>query len=204
MILTIFTAFHVILSLVGIVSGFVVVFGLLGSRRLDDALSLDYCSHQRYRSLIPISWLHSGLSSRNCVSDPFGDSDSRTLSSSPRGRLGADLRDRLRDCALSERVCSDCAALPESSRSEIDCSDTVRAAIPIRPACCALILRWTGNSRLHEVPRRAGDSVAADAIAADGLIAQTHDVIMVPPIGEKESANSGRRRAHGAGKTSIA
>jgi len=35
MILTIFTAFHVILSLVGIVSGFVVVFGLLGSRRLD-------------------------------------------------------------------------------------------------------------------------------------------------------------------------
>jgi len=35
MILSIFTAFHVILSLVGIGSGFVVVFGLLNSRRLD-------------------------------------------------------------------------------------------------------------------------------------------------------------------------
>jgi hypothetical protein len=32
---TIFTAFHVILSLAGIASGFVVVFGLLSSRRLD-------------------------------------------------------------------------------------------------------------------------------------------------------------------------
>jgi hypothetical protein len=35
MILTIFTAFHVILSLVGIGSGFVVVLGFLSSRRLD-------------------------------------------------------------------------------------------------------------------------------------------------------------------------
>jgi len=35
MILTIFTAFHVILSLVGIAAGFVVVFGLLNSRRSD-------------------------------------------------------------------------------------------------------------------------------------------------------------------------
>jgi len=35
MILTIFTAFHVILSLIGIGSGFVVVLGLLNSRRLD-------------------------------------------------------------------------------------------------------------------------------------------------------------------------
>jgi hypothetical protein len=35
MILSAFTIFHVILSLVGIVSGFVVVFGLLGSKRLD-------------------------------------------------------------------------------------------------------------------------------------------------------------------------
>jgi hypothetical protein len=35
MILTAFTVFHVILSLVGIGSGFVVVFGLLGSKRLE-------------------------------------------------------------------------------------------------------------------------------------------------------------------------
>jgi len=35
MILTIFTAFHVILSLIGIGSGFVVVLGLLNSKRLD-------------------------------------------------------------------------------------------------------------------------------------------------------------------------
>ena len=35
MILTIFTAFHVILSLIGIGSGFVLVLGLLNSRRLD-------------------------------------------------------------------------------------------------------------------------------------------------------------------------
>jgi hypothetical protein len=35
MILTIFTLFHVALSLVGIGSGFVVVFGLLASKRLD-------------------------------------------------------------------------------------------------------------------------------------------------------------------------
>ena len=35
MILTILTVFHVVLSLVGIGSGFVVVFGLLVSRRLD-------------------------------------------------------------------------------------------------------------------------------------------------------------------------
>src|SRR5579864_4186566 len=35
MILTAFTFFHVALSLVGIVSGFVVVFGLLVSKRLD-------------------------------------------------------------------------------------------------------------------------------------------------------------------------
>ena len=33
--LEVFTLFHVILSLVGIVSGFVVVFGLIGSKRLD-------------------------------------------------------------------------------------------------------------------------------------------------------------------------
>jgi hypothetical protein len=35
MILDAFTIFHVVLSLVGIVSGFVVVFGLLASKRLD-------------------------------------------------------------------------------------------------------------------------------------------------------------------------
>jgi hypothetical protein len=35
MILSAFTAFHVVLSLIGIVSGFVVVYGLLVSKRLD-------------------------------------------------------------------------------------------------------------------------------------------------------------------------
>jgi hypothetical protein len=35
MILTAFTFFHVVISLIGIVSGFVVVFGLLASKRLD-------------------------------------------------------------------------------------------------------------------------------------------------------------------------
>jgi hypothetical protein len=35
MILSAFTFFHVVLSLIGIISGFVVVYGLLASRRLD-------------------------------------------------------------------------------------------------------------------------------------------------------------------------
>ena len=95
MILQIYTMVHVLISLLGIFTGLIVLFGMLAGKRLDGWTKLvsdnDPC-HERDRLLLSVSWFHPGHWRRHNFAAGAGSCDLRALPASTRRSLALDLR----------------------------------------------------------------------------------------------------------------
>ena len=130
MILHVYTIIHTLISLVGIFTGTVVLFGLLQtSRWLDQMVPDHYRAGERYRLLLSVRWFHACSWSRDHIVVGIGSCNLRALPASARGRLALDLRRHGCDCALSQRVCRGRPGFPESAGFTCDGTHADRAAI---------------------------------------------------------------------------
>ena len=132
MILTIYTAVHVIISLLGIFSGFVVLFGLFAGKRLDGWTKFFLATTVAtsvtgfffpVHHFMPSHGV--GILSLLVLAVAIYARYARHLG----GCLAQDLRDRRCLCTLPECLRRDRAILPENTRAQSDGSDAIRAAI---------------------------------------------------------------------------
>jgi hypothetical protein len=140
-----FTAVHVAFSLIGIVSGFVVTYGLLNSKRLD-----------RWTALFLVTTVATSVTGFGFPFDHLLPSHKLgiislavlavailALRDAPHGCLALDLRGRRRHGSLFEFLRLDRAVLHESPGTDGYGSDADRAAIPggaarsFGASCCA-------------------------------------------------------------------
>ena len=129
--MTTFTIVHVVLSLIGIFSGFVVVFGLLTAKRLDG-----------WTALFLMSTVATSVTGFLFPFDRFLPSHAVgilslivlavALRASPGWRLAVCLRGHRCNSPLSQCLRLDCAAFSESAGPESDRSDAIRVTIRAR------------------------------------------------------------------------
>src|SRR6266487_2264629 len=132
MILHIYTIIHTLISLVGIFTGFVVLFGLLAGKRLDGWTKW-FLITTVATSVTGFFFPFHGFTPAHGVGIislvVTGGGDLRTLPASTRRALALDLRRHGSDCSLSQCLCRCCAGFPESAGPESAGSDADRAAI---------------------------------------------------------------------------
>jgi len=93
MILPIYTIIHTLISLVGIFTGLVVLFGMLAGKRLDGWTKwFLICSDKRDGVLFSVPWFYAGLWSGHHIIVSAGSRDLCALSASARRALALDLR----------------------------------------------------------------------------------------------------------------
>ncbi len=105
--MTPFTFFHVLISLIGIGSGFIVVFGMIAGKRvrfLERHFSHHHRAHQRHRFLFPISRFQAVLCARHPVADCSRHSHSRPLHQTFGRPLAPHLCDRFGHRPLFQRL----------------------------------------------------------------------------------------------------
>ena len=138
MSLSTFTFLHVVISLVGIASGLIVVYGFIAGKRLDTwtaALPSHHRFNQRDRLSFPIQASSTVSYCRRAFAAGARGRHRRALSS-PSGRwLAPDLRGLCHGCSLSELLCIGSAVLPQGSCAACIGSQRQRAAVPHRSAC---------------------------------------------------------------------
>ncbi len=128
--MTPFTFVHVLLSLVGIGSGFVVAYGLLTAKRLDGwtaTFSGEQRRHERDRFFLSVRAFLAFARRRDYRACRAGDRDHRKVRPSSRRTLASGLCDQFSGRPLSQRLCPDRTALSESSGVECSCADSIRA-----------------------------------------------------------------------------
>jgi len=150
-----FTSVHVVLSLVGILSGFVVLFGMLGGKRLDGWTVLFLASTVAtsvtgFLFPRPLFAVSRGGHPITCSA---GGCDPGSLCVSPRGGMAPDLRGWRCGRSLSECLRRGRAGLPEGARPEDDGADTVRAAIRGHAGGRDGALRRAWHCRGEKVPQ---------------------------------------------------
>ena len=129
--MTTFSIVHVVLSLIGIFSGFVVVFGLLTAKRLDS-----------WTALFLMSTVATSVTGFLFPFDRFLPSHAVgilslivlavALRALPGWRLAVGLRGHRCNSPLSQCLRLDCAAFSESAGPESDRSDAIRVTIRAR------------------------------------------------------------------------
>ena len=148
--MTTFTFVHVVLSLIGILSGLVVVFGLLGGKRLDGWTALFLVTtgaNERDRVSFSVSQVFAIAWDRHRIAGGAGDCHLCAVRPATRRGLAPWLRGQCRDCAVSECVRIDRAAFHEGAGAEGDGADGVRAALLGCAARMYGALRRAGNWR---------------------------------------------------------
>ena len=116
-----FTVFHVILSLVGIGSGFVAVFGLINesaAASVDRAFSDHHDSHQRDWIPVSVPRVRSRDCGRNSLADCPSAGDDRAVRRKACGRLARDICYYRSDSAVLQRLRALCAAVRKGSRAQ--------------------------------------------------------------------------------------
>src|SRR5438105_15571556 len=131
MILAIYTIIHTLISLVGIFTGLVVLFGMLAARRLDGWTKW-FLIMTVATSVTGFFFPFHGFTPAHgigIIAPPTGGGDLRALPASTRRALALDLRGHGCDCALSECVCRGRAGFSETARSKGDGPDANRTPI---------------------------------------------------------------------------
>ncbi len=125
-----YTLIHVLISLVGIASGFVVVYGLLGGKRLD-----------RWTAIFLTTTV---LTSVTGFGFPIGDH-----------RLAPDLRYQRRDCAVSQHICPGGAVVRKGASPEGAGSHAEGSALRGRATGCDGDFRGADDFCGQAVPQSA-------------------------------------------------
>jgi hypothetical protein len=121
-----FTALHVVISLIGIVTGLIVLYGLLNAKRLDGWTAIFLVT----TVLTSVTGFVFPFSqSRHHLSHIACDCDSCPLCPSPGRRLALDLRGLRYYGSISKCLCPGGTELREGTGFESDGPDPVRAAI---------------------------------------------------------------------------
>ena len=137
---TILTIVHVALSLAGIGSGFVVLYGLVAARRLESWTAFFLATTVATSVtgfLFPIQHFTPGLALAHHLADRAGSGDRRPLPISPRRGLAPGLCGQRGDRSIPECFRADRPALSESASSQIARTDSGRAAVPGDAGRCA-------------------------------------------------------------------
>ena len=108
------TFVHVAMSLVGIASGFVVLWGLLTTRRLDCDLFGEYRRNERYGLLLSVRACSAVPCAGHQLHRGAGDSDCGPLPASLGRRLASDLCGERRDCTVPQLLRLNRAIVPEN------------------------------------------------------------------------------------------
>ena len=126
-----FTNLHVAISLVGIVSGLIVLAGMLRAQaaRLDSIVSCHHHSYERDRLHVSDQWPHAGYRLWPDINRDIGDRAQCALCEAPGRGVEMDLRHDRVDRALSQRVRSDRAVVSEGAGVAKTGTDAVRAAV---------------------------------------------------------------------------
>ena len=109
-----FTMIHVALSLIGILSGFVVALGMLAAKRLDGITALFLATSVATSAtgfFFPFHGCDAGYRDWRYLDAVAGDRDSRAIRVPSRRPVAMDLRGDGPDGPVSECVCLDRAAL---------------------------------------------------------------------------------------------
>ena len=158
MLLTAFTLFHVALSLVGIGSGLVVLYGLLVSKWSSGWNTLFLITTV---ATSVTGFLFSGPSllavacGRYSVAGCPGDSDCRALSFSSCGQLVQNVRDHSSNCTVFERLCFGGTDVRKDTGTEGARTDSIRGAIQADSTCGVGGVYCAYDSRRGQVPQRA-------------------------------------------------
>src|SRR6266487_1041647 len=132
MILEIYTLLHVIISLIGIFSGLVVLFGTAlrqTSRWLDEMVPDHHRVDERDRLFLSVPWFYASHWRRHHFALSAGRGSLRALSAPTRRALALDLRRHGCDRSLLECICCSRAGVRKSASLEGDGSRADRAAI---------------------------------------------------------------------------
>ena len=154
-----YTLLHVLISLIGIGSGFIVLLRVL-HRQAARSLEFDFSGHhrgdQRHRLRFPIRPSPALAQAWYSVACGAGDCDSGAIRVSSCGCVAQDVRHHRVDRALLQRFRASCAILHEGSAASRSGSDAARAAIPDCTTCCFANFYWPYDRRGQEIPQRAG------------------------------------------------
>jgi hypothetical protein len=139
--MTAFTLFHVLLSLIGILSGFVVVFGLVTGKRLNGWTILFLTTTVATSAtgfLFPYHGFKPsyavGIVSLVVLAIAIFALYGRGLA----GGLAPDLRCQRSDCSLPKCFCFNCPAFHEGSRAQGSSPHPIGAAISGDPGRCSI------------------------------------------------------------------
>ena len=149
MILNALTIFHVALSLVGIGSGVVAIYGLLKAKtpgRRTQGFPGHDGGNKPYRFLVPVSRRHACPGARRPFSDPAVNREPCDLSVPSPGDLAPDLCNHRRDGVLFQRFCADRSAFPAGSGAKRHRTDPVRTTFPDSAARRAAVGRGDRSS----------------------------------------------------------
>src|SRR5712692_2524255 len=160
-----YTLIHVLISLVGIGTGFVVMYGLLGWKAFDRWTAL-FLTTTVLTSVTGFGFPFDHLTPANKV----GIISLVVLAiaivarySSPRWSLAPDVRHQRRDCAVSQYVCPGRAVVRKGASPESDGSHAERAAVFGRATRRSGALRRANDFRGEEVPQRSRVPAARSA-----------------------------------------
>ena len=151
-----FTKLHVVISLIGIVSGLVVMFGLLLGQKLkpmDRVVFDQHSGNERDGILLSVSRCNARDRRRNHFLGSVGGRDRRTIRSSSRRVLALDLCGHGDDLALSECLRSSRATFSKGAGAESFGAHTVRAAIRCYATCRPGAVCLSHHSRRDQVSR---------------------------------------------------
>jgi hypothetical protein len=140
-----FTTVHVIISLIGIASGAVVLFGMFTNRWFAGwtAFFCHHCTHERDRLLLSLRELRAAPCDSCDIAGDFSSRDRGALRLSTRRFLALDLRFWCRGGSLSERIRRGRTGVPKASSPSAAGTDAIRAAFCGRSGyragdlCCA-------------------------------------------------------------------
>ncbi len=158
-ILGAFTAFHVAISLIAIMSGFVVVFNLLGSKS-SKGWTATFLWLTLATSvtgfLFPFHGFTPALGTGIVALIVIGPTFLRHLRQETRRFLASDLRVRRGDFALPEFLCPDRAVVPEDSRAQCPGADAEGAALRDRAGLGLSSFHRLGHRGDHQVQTGCG------------------------------------------------
>jgi hypothetical protein len=147
------TFVHVILSLIGIGSGLVVLYGLLNAKRLDRWTA--WFLWTTVATSVTAFMFPAILRDRDSVPDRSGDRHSRAIRLPSRRRMAQDLRDYGYDCALFQCFRSDRTTLSEGPGAERVGAHTIGTTVPDLPGDCDGPLCDPGYSSGIEISKRS-------------------------------------------------
>lgn len=181
MILPAFTLFHIALSLAGIGSGLVVLYGFLTSKWSSswNTVSLTTTVATSVTEfLFPLSPLLAFACRRHFIACGSRHSASRALPFPSRGRLAPDLRHHGFDCTLFQRLCPGRPNVPKNAGTQSPRIDAIGGSIQGKSIYRAGAVRSAYYSRRGQVSQRSatrevsGDIVQLQLTPGDSSLAR--------------------------------